>query len=123
MGVMIAMIIKNHMKRKELNFNKLGLTNKRSEFVFNSLKGLYFKEPMTEEAAKEEFIKQLNTKGYVPLNIKTEPIQNHYKTGTFDPNRYGQIGAWCCYFGKRNAPKIGFLEDDTRVIKLHPYYK
>lgn len=111
------------MKIKELNFKKLKLTSNKKNYVFRNLKGFYFKEPMTIEEAKKEFIKQLNEKGYVPLDILSEPIQNHFRTGDFDPHRYGQLNAWCCYFGKRNAPKIGFLEqskEEKSIIRIKP---
>ena len=97
------------MKIEELNFKKIKLTNKRKEYVARHLfmarpKGLPIKQ------ARQGFIKSLNDKGYVPININT-----------IGKDRYGIVYAVCIYFGKKNASKIKELErPKNNTIKIVP---
>ena len=105
------------MKLKDLDFKKLGLTNKRKEFVASHYKRIKYKT-ITEEEAKKEFVRKVNKQGYVPFNIKSVPEQPHFRTDSITEDRYGEVGAFCMYFGKRNAVKIKSIEDNRTTFQL-----
>ncbi len=90
------------MKLSELDLDKLG-GSKKKEFKLNK----YFlkndiHESFSVEEAKEDFIKSVNEKGYVPFNVRC------IKSGT---SFNWKCGASCSYFGKKKAPQIGEIEN------------
>jgi len=110
------------MKIRDLDFKKLGLTNKRSEFIARHYEYSIFRG-LSENQVRKQFIALVNRKGYVPLNIRFEPESKHYKTSSASIETYGTISAYCIYFGKRNAWKIRELESEKNKLVLYKEIK
>jgi hypothetical protein len=94
------------MKIKDFNFKKLGLTNKRKDYVFNKFfVSRFVPKHQLNKKFKDSFIKDINKKGYVPKDIKEE-----MRTKT-DGSHLFCLYAIAMYLGKNNAIKVGFLEN------------
>lgn len=91
------------------------MEKKEKTLTFRRHKRMYFdSKKMSDEEAKKEYVKQVLSMGYVPVNVS---IQKHYESGVVEPITYVEsMTAWA---GKKSAQLFGEQKVDlSKLIYL-----